>query len=118
MRNFKLLAIAFGILFSACSQEHINCLENKEVFIQTIRPSAIICSVPPGHLSLNVSWDTSHTEIMSECDANYQLSQMQLSWNDHVRLYAQKAEDSPEDSLYYSFVSANPAVYTILDEDN
>ena len=118
MRNFKLLAIAFGILFSACSQEHINCLENKEVFIQTIRPSAIICSVPPGHLSLNISWDTSHTEIMSECDANYQLNQMQLSWNDHVRLYAQKAEDSPEDSLYYSFVSDHPAVYTILDEGN
>lgn len=118
MRNFKLLAIAFGILFSACSQEHINCLENKEVFIQTIRPSAIICSVPSGHLSLNVSWDTSYTEIMSECDANYQLNQMQLSWNDHVRLYAQKAEDSPEDSLYYSFVSDHPAVYTILDEGN
>jgi hypothetical protein len=117
MKTIKLVPFIACLLF-ACTKEDITCLETKEVVIQTINPSVLICSVPDKGFHIEHKWDTSYTGIITECEAQDQIELLNEAWEDLIIYYESKGIQNHKDSLYADFMKNNPAVYSIIDSGN
>ena len=70
------ILICIGTLFLfSCSNEDIECLDNKQVVIKSITPSARICQTSEMNFRVEHEWDTSEFLIMSECQAKIHIEE-------------------------------------------
>ena len=106
------------IALVACSNEDVECLENKEVIVETITPSAVICITSKETFSVVENWDTTQTIILSECDAKDYVEDLEASWAQIMDEHRNNSNQSQHDSLYYEFFSDNPPKFTISDTGN
>ena len=119
MKNIITLLLVAGIstLFS-CSNQDIECLEDKQVVIKSVTPSARICKITDETFRVEHEWDTTHTIIMSECDAQQYIEDLENSWEMLLNEHKDNASFNEHDSLYYDFFSNNPPTFTISDDEN
>lgn len=106
------------IALVSCSNEDIKCLDNKEVIVETITPSAVICITPEEVITIVEKWDTTQTIIHSECDAEDYLQDLEASWTQLINEHELNSNLSQYDSLYYEFFSNNPPKFSISDNGN
>lgn len=112
-----LFAIAIATLFS-CTNQEVECLENKQVVIKSITPSARICKITDETFRVEHEWDTTQTIVLSECDAQQYIEDLENSWEMLMNEHKDNANLSEQDSLYYDFFSNNPPSFTISDDEN
>lgn len=99
----------------SCNPEELSCLENKEVIIQSVNPSITFCSSENNETYLTHKWDTSYSSILSECDAQHQLTLLKASWQDLVAHHHKLSLTSEQDSIFLEYLIQYPASYNILD---
>lgn len=119
MKNPFAILICIGTLFLfSCSNKDIECLDNKEVVIKSITPSARICQTSEMNFRVEHKWDTSEFLIMSECEAEIHIEDLEASWSLILDEHRTNSTISEQDSLYYDFLSNNPPKFTISDDGN
>ena len=119
MKNPFAILICSGTLFLfSCSNKDIECLDNKEVVIKSITPSARICQTSEMNFRVEHTWDTSEFLIMSECEAKIHIEDLEASWSLILDEHRTNSTISEQDSLYDDFLSNNPPRFTISDDGN
>ena len=63
-------------------------------------------------------WDTSEFLIMSECQAEIQIEELEASWMLILDKHESNSGISLQDSLYFDFLSNNPPIFKISDNGN
>ncbi|MDG1296938.1 MAG: hypothetical protein P8P48_07360 [Saprospiraceae bacterium] len=113
------ILICIGTLFLfSCSNKDIECLDNKQVVIKSITPSARICQTSEMNFRVEHKWDTSEFLIMSECQAEIQIEELEASWMLILDKHESNSGISLQDSLYFDFLSNNPPIFKISDNGN
>lgn len=112
MKTLKLMPL-MALLLVACNKDDVECLDSKEVVIQIINPSYLICTDGTETIQFHHSWDTTYSGILTECEAQFQINMLIDNWEKRVDDYSSK--ENPEDNAYAEYYRQYPAEYNIID---
>lgn len=115
MKALKLMPL-MALLLVACNKDDVECLDTKEVIIQIINPSYLICTEDTetnGNIHFNHSWDTTYSGILTECEAQFQVNLLEDEWEKRIDDFSSR--ENPEDNAYAEYYRQYPAEYNIID---
>ncbi|MDG1297635.1 MAG: hypothetical protein P8P48_10895 [Saprospiraceae bacterium] len=113
MKNLVALFVICGVLLNtSCSNNDIECLDDQQVLIKSITPSARVCKISETNFRVESKWDTTEVLIMSECDADIYIEELEESWLVLLNDRKSSSVNSVQDSIYYNFLKNNPPQFT------
>ena len=119
MKKLVALFAISAVLFStSCSDNDIECLDDQPILIQSITPSGRICQISETDFRLETKWDTTEVLIMSECDAEIYIEELEESWLELLADRKSNSITSAQDSIYYNFLKNNPPQFTTSKDGN